>query len=233
MGIEFYDATLVHESGVWDKLVWKIKKWDNQSKRYLQKPPRVLGYVVDMIMDYPMGIGPGAWIKLYNGEHYTTGESYTIVEAIQGMTVARIGAKLISTSELGGELMGLGINSFIGTSKLHEDLQKVSNMPSPVNDLAKYYIPKLLPSQYQDFFTSAGIDFSKIIISIDAASYFQGSYGTSIQLDSQWKDFIESNPNATKEDIVLFINSLIQSSHKGITPDYDKRIKGVTIYLTD
>jgi hypothetical protein len=221
MGIEFYDATLVHESGVWDKLVWKIKKWDNQSKRYLQKPPRVLAYVVDMIMDYPMGIGPGAWIKLYNGEHFITGESYDVIDFLRGGLIALIGGK-IGNGGLSGELAAAGLNIINDNiSDFHTDLQEVNNMPSSVKSLVKYDLSKIFLQNYQDFFHKAGIDFKRIIISIDAVKFLETESKKYImETEESWDEFIRSYPNASLQDILLFANTLLEKKHDGVTIYY-------------
>jgi hypothetical protein len=218
MGIEFYDATLVHESGVWDKLVWKIKKWDNQSKRYLQKPPKAVVYMVDMIMDYPMGIGPGAWIKLYNGEHFITGKTYSEKDFLRSGFTSLIGGK-IGNGGLSGELVATGINIIRDNiSDFYADLQEVNNMPSSVKSLVKYDLPKIFLQKYQDFFHKAGIDFKRIIISIDAVKFLETENKSKyiMETEESWDEFIRSHSNASIQDILSFVNMLIKDKHEGI-----------------
>jgi hypothetical protein len=221
MGIEFYDATLVHESGVWDKLVWKIKKWDNQSKRYLQKPPRAIRYIADMIMTYPFGIGIGSWINLSQGEHFITGKSYNWEDFVISGFISLTGGK-IGNGGLSGELAAAGLNIIKDNiSDFHTDLQEVNNMPSSVKSLVKYDLSKIFLQNYQDFFHKAGIDFKRIIISIDAVKFLETESKKYImETEESWDEFIRSYPNASLQDILLFANTLLEKKHDGVTIYY-------------
>ncbi|MDR2910203.1 MAG: hypothetical protein LBV47_02400, partial [Bacteroidales bacterium] len=235
MGVEFYDAMGVQQTGVIDKINWKIKKWDAGFKdKYREKPPRAVAYVVDMMMSYPYGIGPGTLISLYKGEHFS-GKSFELQNALINVFISRVGL-VIGGKGVMGEVAGGAINAaYEEILNFHKDVKEVNNMPFDVKHLAMYYIPSLFPVQYQDFFHAAGINPLNLIISIDAATFLKGDYGISklqqaaAGMDTQWKDFVTANPRATQEDILVFINSLIRKNVQ--TAFFNIQIEGLNIYM--